>query len=126
MPGPPAAIRDQATSLDVLDREILQRVERRQSVFGGAAALALLPAVVREPPTRVPTADGVDCCVLAVPGATVAAAGPGAFAGYAAPADGEVRRDTAVEGRCEGHRDQRPQDGQAGADDGHVRLERQP
>lgn len=66
--------------------------------------------------------------LVAVPGAAAAAAGPRAraLAGDAAPADGEVRREGAVEGRGHDHRDQRPQDRQAGADDGHVGLEGQP
>lgn len=43
IPGPPAAIRDQAPGLDVLVPQVLQRLERRQSELGSAAALALLP-----------------------------------------------------------------------------------
>lgn len=136
IPGPPAAIRDQAPGLDVLVPQILQRLERRQGELGSAAALALLPDVVARRALaarqhRRP-ADGVERGVLvAVPGtaaAAPAAAGPRAraLAGDAAPADGEVRREGAVEGRGHYHRDQRTQDGQAGADDGHVGLEGQP
>jgi len=133
MPGPHAAIslRDQAPGLDILDPKILQRLERRQSVFGNVTSLALLPGMVALAPTRAPArrrrpTDGVERGVLPVPIAAAAAAGPRTFAGYAAPADGEVRCDAAVHRRRQDHRDQWPQDRQAGADDGHVGLERQP
>lgn len=120
MPGPPAAIRrDQAPGLDVLVSEVLERFERRHGVLGRAAALALLPDVMARRALaaghRRP-ADGLECGMLAVPGALAAAAAAAAaaaraLAGHAAPADGEVRRDGAVEGRGQDHRDQRSHDG---------------
>lgn len=120
VPGPSAPIPDKPTSLHVLFHQVLQRVERRQSVLGSVAALALSGVPPGRDAGHRRAADGVKRATLAVLDAEAVARARADVAGS------EVRRDGAVEVRGHQHGYQGPHHGQAGADDRHVGFERHP